>query len=174
MASVTHGEPTPCNYYMHDLDTANGAFWESERLKNCETRYSDILVHFIFGACKNSLRFFWVNSLDAVHWQGTAILALIHLLAHLVTVSGSLMLVAGFLEATWRWNLKPGSSPLEPAVYLLNFAMLAVHRFGPHPVRMLLQGGRWCGSDQSVFVVLPFRFPRFLLFLSRIFFRRWV
>ena len=98
---------------------------------------------------QKSLRYFvGIYCLDAVHWPGSPTRPLIHPLAHLVSVSSSSMLAAGSLEATWRWNLKPvsrrylniGSSPRESAVSLLNFAMLAVHRFGPHPVRMLLHG----------------------------------
>ena len=40
IASVTYGEPTPGNYYMHDVVSPKGAFWGSSWQMHDKTRYS--------------------------------------------------------------------------------------------------------------------------------------
>ena len=63
IALVTYGEPTPGNYYMHDVVSPNGAFLESSWQKHYKTRYSPFLVGFLlpytFLPSKRSLRLFW-------------------------------------------------------------------------------------------------------------------
>ena len=62
IALVTHGEPTPGNYYMHDAVLLKGACWGSSWQTQCKTRFSPkvgfLLPHTIF-VFKRSLRFFW-------------------------------------------------------------------------------------------------------------------
>ena len=62
IASVTYGEPTPGNYYMHDVVPPKGPFWESSWQTQCKTRYSPkvgFLLPYTFPVFKMSLRFFW-------------------------------------------------------------------------------------------------------------------
>ena len=40
IASVTHGEPTPGNYYMHDVVPPEETFWGSSWQTHYKTRYS--------------------------------------------------------------------------------------------------------------------------------------
>ena len=47
IALVTYGEPTPGNYYMHDVVSPNGAFWGSSWQKHYKTRCSSLLVGFL-------------------------------------------------------------------------------------------------------------------------------
>ena len=62
IALVTYGEPTPGNYYMHDVVSPNGAFWESSWQKQYKTRYSPLVrfpLPYTFLISKRSLRLFW-------------------------------------------------------------------------------------------------------------------
>ena len=62
IALVTYGGPTPGNYYMHDVVSPNGAFWESSWQKQCKTRYSPFvgfLLPYTFLVSNRSLRLFW-------------------------------------------------------------------------------------------------------------------
>ena len=62
IALVAYGEPTPSNYYMHDVVWPNGAFVGDSWQKRCETRYSPIfgfLLPYAYLVSKKSLRFFW-------------------------------------------------------------------------------------------------------------------
>ena len=62
IALVTYGGPTPGNYYMHDVVSPNGAFWESSWQKQYKTRYSPLvgfLLPYTFLISKRSLRLFW-------------------------------------------------------------------------------------------------------------------
>ena len=62
IALVTYGGPTPGNYYMHDVVSPNGAFWESSWQKQYKTRYSPLvgfLLPYTFFISKRSLRLFW-------------------------------------------------------------------------------------------------------------------
>ena len=65
IALVTNGEPTPSNYYMHDVDTPNGAFRVNKWLMHGETRYSP-LVDFV-GRCIFEV-FFGSDSVDVEYW----------------------------------------------------------------------------------------------------------
>ena len=61
-ALVTYGEPTPGNYYMHDVVPPKGAFWGSSWQMKCKTRYSPkvgFLSPYTFFAFQTSLRMFW-------------------------------------------------------------------------------------------------------------------
>ena len=52
-ALVTYGEPTRNNYYMHEVNASNRAFWENKRQIHGETRYSPadgFFMQFLFAA----------------------------------------------------------------------------------------------------------------------------
>ena len=56
IALVTHGGPTPGNYYMHDVVTPKGAFGENSWQMHGKTRCSPtvgFLLPYIFAALKN-------------------------------------------------------------------------------------------------------------------------
>ena len=63
IALVTCGEPTPGNYYMHDVVRLNGAYWGSSWQRQYKTRYSSFFVGFLlpytFLVSNRSLRLFW-------------------------------------------------------------------------------------------------------------------
>ena len=61
-ALVTYGEPTPGNYYMHEVVPPKGHFWGVHGRRNCKSRYSPqvgFLLPYTFLVFKRSLRFFW-------------------------------------------------------------------------------------------------------------------
>ena len=61
IALDAYGEPTPGNYYMHDVVPPKGAFWESSWQTHGKTRYSPCVGFLVPCAffSKKSLRFFW-------------------------------------------------------------------------------------------------------------------
>ena len=64
IALVAYGEPTPSNYYMHDVARPNGAFLGDSWQKHCETRYPPFvfvgfLLPYTFLVSNRSLRCFW-------------------------------------------------------------------------------------------------------------------
>ena len=110
IALVTNGEPTPSNYYMHDVDTPNGAFRVNKWLMHGETRYSplvDFVGRCIIVASKRTLKYFLGLILWMLSIGRPAIPALVIPLALLVVVLSSSMLVGSFQEVIWRWSLKP-------------------------------------------------------------------
>ena len=95
IALVTYGEPTPGNYYLHDVVSPNGAFWGSSWQKQYKTRYSPLvgfLLPYTFFISKRSLRLFW----GLLIWMLSIGRVLLPIL--LVSVLSFSMLVAGFRE----------------------------------------------------------------------------
>ena len=97
---------------MHEVNSPYGTSWENKWQIHGETRYSPtvgMVVSCILAAYKRSLRFLW----ELIVWMlciGRApIPALVNPVVHLVSVLSPSMWVDGFLEAIWRWSLKPTS-----------------------------------------------------------------
>ena len=65
------------------------------------------LMHLVFAASNKSLHYFWELILWMLSVGRRAIPPLLTLLAKLVVVLSSSIWVVGFLEAIWRWSLKP-------------------------------------------------------------------
>ena len=72
IALVSYGEPTPGNYYMHDVVRPNVAYWESSWQRQYKTRYSPIvgfLLPYTFSVSNKSFAvFLGFNRLDAEYW----------------------------------------------------------------------------------------------------------
>ena len=99
IALVAYGEPTPSNYYMHDVVRPDGAFFGDSWQKHYETRYppfGGFLLPYTFLVSKRSLRFFLgFIYLDAEVLVGPAIPALVLPPILLVSVLSFSMLVDG-------------------------------------------------------------------------------
>ena len=148
IALVTYGGPTPGNYYVHDVVTPKGAFGENSWQMHGKTRCSlpvGFLLPYILAAFKKSLRFFWglilwMLSIGRARHPGPCTSY------YPSGFSVAFLRCVGFLEAIWRWSLKPTFwlllstvSPLLGLVmYPLSSARLVVLRFGHPLVRMLL------------------------------------
>ena len=51
IALVTHGEPTPSKYYMHDVGTPKGASWVNSWQMHGKTRYSPCRISLSLALC---------------------------------------------------------------------------------------------------------------------------
>ena len=72
IALVTYGEPTPSNYFLHDVDTPNGAFRVIKWLMHSKTRsflpWLTLLAGVFLLLAKNAQAFLGSDSMDVEYW----------------------------------------------------------------------------------------------------------